>query len=374
MNKTIALALYEYKGRINLKADLISLLLIAVLLASRLFAGQVAEDSPPIKLGLFFEQTNSASYGALLSEMDKLDIPVFNSSTLITEKLKSGELDAYITICEKCEEPTIKVVSEQQFTAIKYVESIKDKLEPILLPNMFEVSSDLYKSVINGFTIQFVASNKDVYQQFLTLNTLFMVLTIVGVLSAFAFLLQGITDEKDTKVTLMYMSCMKVKEWIDSKVIASTCLSLKNFVFYVALGGIGLTYFGVIELTNAEWSEFLQNKLVFLAVTFAIGYAFWCYLFALVSVLINDTNSPIKSAAVLLPMTAFGIVLSMLDFVSSQMFEFLNFLPLTYLFTMSASIVLTEVNMNVFILSSLCTLILTIVLRSLAIKFVKFDS
>ncbi len=373
MNKTIALALYEYKGKVNVKADLVSLLLVSILIFSRLFAGQVAEDTPPTKLVILFENPNGELYSQLATEMKKLNIPVYQDSNTVLEMLEIDNIDAYVDICNSCKKPTLKVFSKKEFTALNYINLIKSKIEPILIPSIFRINDKLYFDIMDGYSIELVNSNKDIYKQFITINTLFMVLTIIGVLSAFAYLLQGITDEKDTKVTLMYMSCMKVKEWIDSKVLASTCLSLKNFLMYIVLGGVGLTYFGIIELSINEWIEFIKTKLLYLTITFAIGYMFWCYLFSLISVLINNSNSPIKNAAVLLPMTAFGIVLSMLDFASSELFELLNFLPFTYLFTMSAGIVLTNFDYVIFSYSSLLTIFLTILLRHLAIKYVKFD-
>jgi len=101
---------------------------------------------------------------------------------------------------------------------------------------------------------------------------------------------------------------------------------------------------------------------------------FWCYLFAFVSTIINDPNSPIKSAAVLVPMTAFGIVLSLLDFVSTDFFKWLNYIPFTYLFTQSASIILTEIDKISFIISTSITSSVTLIVRVFAIKYVKFET
>lgn len=374
MNKTIALALYEFKGRINLKADFIGLVLICFLLVSRLFTGYFVEESVPTNLGILYNGIDNAVYVEIESVMDKMNIPIYKIEEVIKLKLKSGTLDAYLSICIDCEIPTIRVHSIGQFTAINYLNTIKATLEPIILPHFYGISGDMYKMIESGIDFVFVESDKDTYQQFLTLNTLFMILTIVGVLSSFALLLQGITEEKDSKVTLMYMSCMKVSEWIDSKVLAATFLSLKSFITYLVLAGVGLHYFGVLELSNEDWTYFIQNKLPYLAITFAVGYTFWCYLFALISSLINDPNSPIKSAAVMIPMTAFGIVLSLLDFVSADFFGWLNYLPFTYLFTLSASVVLTEFDTLSFILCTCLTLVLTLFVRSLAIRFVKFET
>mgnify|MGYP006939813760 CR=1 FL=1 len=374
MNKTLALALYEFKGRLNFKADLIGFVLIAFLISSRLFAEYFVEDTVPLNLAILYNGNDSGLSMELETIADNLSIPFFKIEQSVVSDIDSGRLNAYLGICNDCTKPTIKVHSVGQFTALKYLNIIKSELEPLLLPQFYKIPKELYGNITNGIELEFVESNTNTYQEFLILNTLFMIITILGVLTAFAFLLQGITEEKDTKVTLMYMSCMEVREWIDSKVLASTCLSLKNFIVYIFIGSIGLRFFGIIELSNEDWAIFISDKLAYLAITFAVGYMFWCYLFAFVSTIINDPNSPIKSAAVLVPMTAFGIVLSLLDFVSTDFFKWLNYIPFTYLFTQSASIILTEIDKISFIISTSITSSVTLIVRVFAIKYVKFET
>ncbi|TMS91559.1 hypothetical protein CWB58_18850 [Pseudoalteromonas sp. S201] len=371
MNRAVALAKFEFMSNFNLKADAISIGIIAIVLFLRVWAVESIQDKTPINIGLLLSsqqlETVRNFKSVRLKEMLKSD----NEDEFI-EMLKSGELDAYIDLCKDCDELTLNVYSIVEIDAKNYVQSISSQLSDALIAQHFSIPVNYYNQIKEGFNVKFINESSEDLTNLKIVNNVFMILVCISVLSAFSLLLQGITVEKEEKITEMYMSTMKVHEWVDGKVLAALGISAKGLVLYFIFAIIGLEQFGLTDFTQNDLNYFISQKAIPLLISFTLGFIFWCYLYAYISVLIDKSSISIKNAAVLFPMAAFGIIFSISDFVSSPFYDLFSYFPLTYIFALPNKIMSSDFGWTYLLMTSFIQLLAIFLVRRVTHKHLKF--
>lgn len=372
MNRALSLAKFEFKAHMNWKADVISLAVIAVVLLLRFWTVEVIHSSPPITLGIHTE-TQSLSSALQDSEYASIDrlIQEPNLSKL-QELLEDGEIDAYAVICADCQELRLTIYSLDELETRNYIESITSDLSDLIIPQLYSLNNDDYSNIKNGFLIDYQNSANRDGTNGRIITTVFMFLACISVLTAFSLLLQGITFEKEEKITEMYISSMHVSEWVDGKVLSALGIAVKGLLIYMILSIIALDFFGFTTFNREEVQYLILNKSLPLLISFSIGFVFWCYFYALVSVILTKASTSIKNAAVLLPMAAFGIIISVSDYVSNTMYNVLCILPITYIFAVPSKVISSDFEWSSFFLFSAVALLATLWLRKTACRRLKF--
>ncbi|GGW83893.1 ABC transporter permease [Alteromonas halophila] len=372
MDRALALAKFEFMSNFNIKGDAISFSIIAIVLFLRVWTVEVIQDKTPINVGILLQDQLQAENLRLSSEEQLKTLVQGNSEAQLQSMLEKEELDAYIVQCSDCETLTLNVVSIDEVDAKNHVMLLAKLLSDALIPLQFSLDPEVYKQIQSGFEIKYINNGEQDLSNSRILTTVFMFLVCISVLSAFSLLLQGITSEKEEKITEMYMSSMKVQEWVDGKVIAALGIAVKGLVLYFFFTAIALDVFGFTSFSNQELLVFAREKAFPLFVSFTLGFVFWCYLYAFVSVLIDKSSTSIKNAAILFPMAAFGVIYSISDYVASPFYHVFSFFPMTYIFALPSKIMSSDFQVYYLVATSVVQILATILMRQFTYKHLKF--
>ncbi len=191
--------------------------------------------------------------------------------------------------------------------------------------------------------------------------------TLITSWISLAYMMTGITGEKQQRVTEQIVSAIQPQMWIDGKLLGITAAAIASLAFLMATGlitlpaawllGLQLPMPGVLQ----RW-EFIPVLLVY----YLGGVMFWNCFYAGVSSIINDPNTSSRSGLLflpMLPMIATGLVVTQPD---GLMMHVLSWVPGTSPVAMPIRMVLGQVG-TIEILGSLTLLGLGIAaLRTLA--------
>lgn len=373
MHRSFSLAKFEFMSNFSLKTDLISFALIALVLLLRVWTVDIFQANTPIKLGLFTGHPVVKSAINSNINMSNFETLIMNDNeNELSRMLYNFDLDAYIIPCLDCQKPVLKIISINEVNADNYLKSISKSLSDTIFPIKYSLSNEEYILISEGFSINFINSDNKDSSNAKTLTMVLMFLLCISVLTAFSLLFQGITMEKEEKITEMYISSMKVSDWVDGKVLAALGIALKGLVIYFSFAVIGLDLMGVVSFSHQDVMFFLTDRFIPLLLSFSIGFVFWCYFYSYISVIISKASSSVKSSAVLLPLTAFGIIFSVSDYTSHSIYNFLCAFPITYVFAMPSKIMSTEFDFLQFLSFSSICFVSIILIRKLTYKSLKF--
>ena len=372
MDRAIALAKFEFMSNLNIKADIISVFIIATVLFLRVWTVDSIQNKTPIRVGILIKNQNQAELMLVSKSHQIRDLVHSSKESYLKELLKSKKIDAYITQCIDCEELTLNVFSLSEVDAKNFITHIASLLSDHFIPSQFSLSSEEYKQIKSGFKIEYFNELGRDFSNMKVMTTVFMFLVCISVLSAFSLLLQAITMEKEEKITEMYMSTLKVNEWIDGKVLAALGIAVKGLILYFSFAVIALDFTETIKFTQEELLIFITDKALPLFISFSLGFIFWCYMYALISVLIDKSSISIKNAAVLFPMAAFGIIYSISDYVASVYYIIFTFFPLTYIFALPSKIMSSDFNWYYLLAASSVQLISIFWVRKITYRRLKF--
>ncbi|VTS02845.1 ABC transporter permease [Tuwongella immobilis] len=191
-----------------------------------------------------------------------------------------------------------------------------------------------------------------------------------AVFLSLAFLLVGITSEKQIRVTEQVVSAISPQTWIDGKVLGLTGVALAT-VFTYALAGaiflIGLAISGTnlfAKLSFALSPGFLILNLVIAA----LGLFFWNFFIAAYAATINDPNTSSRSSLMFLFMLPMGIAFMGFEQPDSLAMRILTLVPGTSITVLPMRLVLGTVEIWEVMLSILLLIGATLALRRLAGK------
>lgn len=160
-----------------------------------------------------------------------------------------------------------------------------------------------------------------------------------------AFMMTGITGEKQQRVTEQIVSAIRPQMWIDGKLIGITGASIGSLLFLFGTILIGLP---VARLLGSEiplpGSLQRWDTIPFLVVFYFGGVLFWNCFYAGVASIINDPNTSSRTSLLflpILPMIASGMVASQPD---GPMMRVLSLIPGPSSTAMPMRLVLGEVS------------------------------
>ena len=160
-----------------------------------------------------------------------------------------------------------------------------------------------------------------------------------------AYMMTGLTGEKQQRVTEQIVSAIRPQAWIDGKLLGITAAAIGSLAFLMVTGIISIPAawcFG-IELTLPESLQRWDLVPVFLFFYLG-GVLFWNCFYAAVASIINDPNTSSRSSLMflpMLPMIAAGLVTSQ---PNGLMMQILSLLPGASATAMPIRLVLGDVS------------------------------
>ncbi|MCU0712167.1 MAG: S41 family peptidase [Pirellula sp.] len=182
-----------------------------------------------------------------------------------------------------------------------------------------------------------------------------------------AYMMTGITGEKQLRVTEQIVSAIRPQMWIDGKLIGITAAAIGSLAFLFASSMICIPVARMIGFEIALPDSVKRWDLIPLMLVFYIGgVLFWNCFYAAVSAIINDPNTSSKTSLLflpMLPMMAAGLVASQPD---GAMMRTLSMVPGTSSTAMPMRLILGEVSLLESVMSVVLLAIGVFALRGMA--------
>lgn len=168
-------------------------------------------------------------------------------------------------------------------------------------------------------------------------------LMLLGVFLGLAWLMTGVTGEKQLRVTELVLSAVPAQTWIDGKILGVTALVLVSLLTtsagIVALGGVLATVSG-----SALPAAVVSPGFLLVAALFTLlGLLLWTAFFAAVSATIDDPNTSTKGGLLFLPMLPVALSFAVVKDPDSILSRVLSLLPPTSASALPARLVLSDV-------------------------------
>jgi ABC-2 type transport system permease protein len=156
-----------------------------------------------------------------------------------------------------------------------------------------------------------------------------MGLVVILAFTSLAYLLAGITGEKQQRVCEIVVSAVTPQAWIDGKILGIAAYSLLN-TFALAVGAV------VVPLSLASFLPITMPRLIgdpfvlaALALVAILGVLMWNCFFAAVAATINDPNTSSKGPLLFLPLFPVVLSLFVLDSPDAAPARVMALFPLT---------------------------------------------
>jgi ABC-2 type transport system permease protein len=170
----------------------------------------------------------------------------------------------------------------------------------------------------------------------------FIGILLLTVMTSMAYLLTGITSEKQLRVTESVVSAISPQAWIDGKVLGISAYALTTTV-NMAIGALVMALAARFawDVTLPE-AAVRPGVLAMLLVYCILGMLFWNSFFAAVAATIDDPNTSSRSTLMLLPTLPVAMCLAVLRDPDSVLSRTLAVLPITSAPAMPVRMVLSD--------------------------------
>jgi ABC-2 type transport system permease protein len=171
---------------------------------------------------------------------------------------------------------------------------------------------------------------------------IFIGLVIMSVFSSMAYLLTGITGEKQLRVTESITAIIPPQAWIDGKIVGIGAYSLAT-IGNMVLGSVLL-----VSVARLNWdfpipSIIVRPEVIALLVVFsALAVAMWNAAFAAFASTIDDPNTSTRSTVMFLPFIPVVMSVSVLRDPDGLASRILSIFPLTSPSAMPIRIILSN--------------------------------
>ncbi len=368
LKMTWTVACWEFRRYFKLKDQIVGL--VSLLLGAAVgFGGfRIAQSAGQVELAVL-----GASPGFVLPEKGKLSLVTADHTEQEWRDLvKAGEVDGLLIITAPTK-PASDLWNAQLI--VRQEPTWLEELKPLLQAERMqwemqaaEIAPATLARILAPADVEVVTlADRDVSKTDRLAAYCILGATLVTSWIGLAYLLTGITGEKQQRVTEQIVSAIRPQMWIDGKLLGITAAAICSLAFLILTSLITLAASMIlgfeIPLPGAlrRW-EFIP----LLAAFYFGGVFFWNCFYAGVAAVINDPNTSSRSSLLflpLLPMFACGLVASQPD---GAMMRSLSLIPGTSSVAMPMRLVLGEVS-TVELLSSLILMVAGIaVLRLIA--------
>jgi len=179
----------------------------------------------------------------------------------------------------------------------------------------------------------------------------FQGLVLLAIFTSMAYLLTGITGEKQLRVTESITAIISPQAWIDGKILGICAYALAT-IGNMVVGGVLLAF-----VAKVAWGFSVPNAVVrpgvilVLIVYSVLGLLLWNAFFAAFASTIDDPNTSTRTSVMFLPMIPVAMTIAVLrdpDHVSSRV---LTYFPLTSPSAMPARVILSNVDVVEIVVS-----------------------
>lgn len=189
---------------------------------------------------------------------------------------------------------------------------------------------------------------------------------LVAVVLSLAYLLTGITGEKQLRVTELVVSAVSPQTWIDGKILGVSAFAVANVLFLAVdlLAAVAAT-----RLLGAKGLELpaVRPSVLLVGLVFtALGLLLWNSFLAAIAATVDDPNTSSRSGMMFLPVLPLILTLAILKDPDSTLSRVLALFPLTAPSALPARFVLTRVGPLEIVLSAALLLVAIFVARRLA--------
>ncbi len=157
----------------------------------------------------------------------------------------------------------------------------------------------------------------------------FMVIMIIAVFTSLAYVLTGITGEKQLRVTESIIALIPPQAWIDGKILGIAAFALWS-AFAIVVGGLIV---GAAAMLTTGFTipaaAIRPHVLVALALFMALGLLLWNAFFAAVAATVDDPNTSSRSALMFVPMLPVVLSLGVLQDPDGTLARVIALVPLT---------------------------------------------
>ena len=366
-----AIVSFEFLRFFNLKSELFGLGIIICLIvfrgASSILFSLTTEI---IDIAILSESYTPKAYQEASPDHAKIVIKkVTNDETFLIEQVRMGNLDGYLKLSDTPDK--IVFVSMQAKNWESRLKPLAQVLQKQWLEKTFQRPVESFDFLFEELTLiqtPLDDSKQHTSQTVWGISMAILVISVMAILTAFGQLVSGITSEKFGKLSEMILATIPASLWLDGKVIAAALHGLKVFFSYLIFSLVGLEFMGVIVVSEILNEHGQISNLLLLSFVFLVGYIFWCYLYCLLSVLIQSPNSQVKNTLSILPLVILAVCITGFGSIDSLFMGILAYFPLTYSFAMPLQIISGELGVLSVIFPTALTLASAIFCRHLAIR------
>jgi ABC-2 type transport system permease protein len=170
-------------------------------------------------------------------------------------------------------------------------------------------------------------------------------LMLLGVLLGNAYLLIGITGEKQLRMTEQVVAAISPQTWIDGKILGLSAMTLLLLTLYVLPSMLlmqVLRWLGaaVPDLPAAAVDPFFLAALVVFS---SLGFLLWFTFFAAIAATVDDPNNSSRGGWMLVPLLPLGLAFATIRDPDALMARVLGLLPPTAPAVMPVRMLLTRV-------------------------------
>ncbi len=168
---------------------------------------------------------------------------------------------------------------------------------------------------------------------------------LLGVFMGSAYLLVGITGEKQLRITEQVVAAIRPQTWVDGKILGLSALTLVLLLLYV---GAPAFAFQLLRLLGADLPALpaAAGDPAFLAalVVFAgLGFLLWFTFFAAIAATVDDPNNSSRGGWLMFPLLPLGLAFAVVRDPDTLLAKVLGLLPPTAPAVMPVRLLLTEV-------------------------------
>lgn len=361
-------ARFEFMKFFDMKGEIISLSILVLIAIIRFGGDALMLLSTPTGINIGIE--TSGNHLLTNSSSKRFNfIPVAPGALEESfRKVDNGELDGLLTE----QEPSVYRLYTSN--AVHWQYALKESFTPIHVKISSQregISEEQFNKIARPpqlipYTIKGTEEAADSRSYAISICT--MILTVMGVISALAIIMQGIAGEKFGRISEIILAAITPAVWVDGKIIAAGLHGLKTMACYATYGTIAATMLGIVNMSHIQAVARDWPQLLMALASGALGLLLWSLVFSVVSALLPSPTSPIRNTLILLPMSCLLLCLGGAKEPDNGFIVALSFLPPTMPFAMPLRVISGTASNWEIALSVILAITSSIGLRHIAIK------
>lgn len=315
----------EYTQRVRTPAFLVTTALVFLLLVlGPLVPGLIASTNVLQPLNIAIADSTGASLQTRLQPQLEPALQLQSSGTAaepaLTEQVRAGDYDAYVVITGNWPEEFTAVIRADGFTTQGRLEPLARALvglaqadraaafgiEPSAAAHLFALDADItVGQLVQGGVVGETDPGKAAVGALAAMVA--MMLIYVGILMYGAFVLQGVLEEKTSRVMEVIASSVRPFQLMAGKILGLGLLGLTSYVTWL-IAYVLLAVFGA-SLAGLDLSLMPASHIVHLGAYFILGYFLYAAMFAAAGSLISriEDAGAVQTPAMILVMAAMFI-------------------------------------------------------------------